>query len=100
MPFLDASGNALARTTRLDRAVPTISGGTRACVTSRRGRAEALTPPRAASRVTVGAMTAMTASRDRAGDDAVPAVDVDYARLMALLRSPHSARCATGTPRP
>ena len=36
-------------------------------------------------------MTAMTASRDRAGDDAVPAVDVDYARLMALLRSPHSA---------
>ena len=33
----------------------------------------------------------MTASRDRAGDDAVPAVDVDYARLMALLRSPHSA---------
>ena len=60
-------------------------------MTSRRGRAEALTPPRAASRVTVGAMTAMTASRDRAGDDAVPAVDVDYARLMALLRSPHSA---------
>ena len=36
-------------------------------------------------------MTAMTTSRDRAGDDAVPAVDVDYARLMALLRSPHSA---------
>jgi hypothetical protein len=36
-------------------------------------------------------MTAMTASRDGAGDDAVPAVDVDYARLMALLRSPHSA---------
>ena len=36
-------------------------------------------------------MTAMTASRDSAGDDAVPAVDVDYARLMALLRSPHSA---------
>lgn len=33
----------------------------------------------------------MTASRDGAGDDAVPAVDVDYARLMALLRSPHSA---------
>ena len=33
----------------------------------------------------------MTASRDWAGDDAVPAVDVDYARLMALLRSPHSA---------
>ena len=30
----------------------------------------------------------MTASRDCAGDDAVPAVDVDYACLMALLRSP------------
>jgi len=41
-------------------------------------------------------MTAMTMARDgadraRAGDDPGPVVDVDYAKLVALLHSPHSA---------